>query len=235
MPRPVTTTLPVAALLIAGGGFLDSYAWVAHGHVFTNAISGNIILFCVYASRGVWGQAVPHLPPTLAFFAGVFAAQWLRRWGANRGWSGAPVLSLLIEMAALAGITALPAAVPDLAVVVAIAFVAAMQNSSFERIGTWSYASVVTTGNARSAAEAFFAGVFPGRDPEARRKAQAFGTICAGFAGGALLGAVATVRFGTAAIMVPVALQGMALLVIARNAARRSAPVASEAGRRADG
>ena len=33
----MNSKLRFAALLSAGGGFLDSYAWVAHGHVFTNA------------------------------------------------------------------------------------------------------------------------------------------------------------------------------------------------------
>ncbi len=214
---PAANTLPVATLLIAGGGFLESYAWLVHGHVFTNAISGDIILPGVYAAGGQWPQAVRYVPPVLAFFAGVLAAQWLRRRGVARGWPGAPVISLCFEIAALASVAALPAAVPDMAVVVAIAFVAAMQNSSFERVGEWSYASVVTTGNARSAAEAFYAGVFPNHDPAARRKAKVFGTICAGFAAGALLGAVLTMRFGTRAVLAPMALQVLALLLSLRD------------------
>ena len=215
--RPAAGSLPVATLLIAGGGYLDSYAWIAHGHVFTNAISGNVILSGVFAAQGQWPQALGHVPPILAFFAGVFAAQWLRRHGAARGRWGATTLSLLIEIAALALIAALPAPVPDAPVVVAIAFVAAMQNSTFERIGTWSYASVVTTGNARSAAESFYAGVFPGRDPEARRKAKVFGTVCAGFATGAILGAAVTTAIGTPAVLLPAALQATALVMCLRD------------------
>ena len=106
-PPAMAGTLPVATLLIAGGGFLDSYAWLAHGHVFTNAISGNIILFGVFAAEGQWPQALRHVPPTLAFFAGVIAAQGLRQsqrsrpHGTGGGQSRAPVLSLCVEIAAL--------------------------------------------------------------------------------------------------------------------------------------
>ena len=213
----MTSTLLVTALLIAGGGFLDSYAWVAHGHVFTNAISGNIVLFGVFAAAGQWSQALRHVPPTLAFFAGVFVAQWLARQNPSKGLLSAFLLSLCIEMAALAIVGFLPAHVPDMPIVVVIAFVAAMQNSSFERVERWSYASVVATGNARSAAEAFYSGVFPGHAPEARHKARVFGTICACFAAGAFMGAVLTVRFGTVAILFPVTLQAMALLSCIRD------------------
>ena len=54
----MNSTLRFAALLSAGGGFLDSYAWVAHGHVFTNAQTGNIILFGVFAAQDEWRQAL---------------------------------------------------------------------------------------------------------------------------------------------------------------------------------
>ncbi len=235
MLPPVTTTLPVATLLITGSGFLDSYAWIAHGHVFTNAISGNIILFGVFVAGGAWEQALPHIPPILAFFAGVLFAQWLRRHGPARGLLRAPFLSLLIEMAALVIVGTLPAQVPDMPIVVGIAFVAAMQNSSFERIGEWSYASVVTTGNARTAVEAFYAGVFPGRDQAARRKAKVFGTICAGFAAGAFMGAFLTEEFGKAAIFFPVALQALALPSLVLDARRPTASAPSPARSQRDG
>lgn len=197
-----------------GGGFLGFGPWLAQRHVFTSAMSGAIVPFSVAAAKDGRPEASRRIPPTLDFFAGALAAQWLCQRGAGCRCPSAPALSLCVEMTVLASIAALPASIPDMAVVVAIAFVAAMQNSSFERVGEWSYASVVTTGNARSAAEAFYAGVFPRRDPAARRKAKVFGTVCAGFAAGALLGAVLTTRFGTPAILAPVALQALVLLLL---------------------
>ena len=37
-------TLGIATLLAAAGGFLDGFTWVGHGHVFANAMTGNVVL-----------------------------------------------------------------------------------------------------------------------------------------------------------------------------------------------
>ena len=149
----------------------------------------------------------------MAFFAGIFAARWLGGLRPLRdGASSHAVLSLCAEIVILIVVGVLPRGFPDLPIVFGIAFAAAMQNSSFERVGTWSYTSVVTTGNLRTAAEAFFAGVFPHHDPEESQKAKVFATICAAFVSGAILGAVLTVTFEPFAIVVPVVLLVSALL-----------------------
>jgi uncharacterized membrane protein YoaK (UPF0700 family) len=63
----VKSPLRFAALLCAGGSLLDSFTWVAHGHVFASAQTGNIILFGVFAAQDDWRQALRHVPPMLAF------------------------------------------------------------------------------------------------------------------------------------------------------------------------
>jgi uncharacterized membrane protein YoaK (UPF0700 family) len=55
--------LSVAVPLTAAGGFLDAFAWVAHGHVFANAMSGNVALLGIHAAAGEWRQAPRHVPP----------------------------------------------------------------------------------------------------------------------------------------------------------------------------
>lgn len=203
----------MASFLVAGAGALAAVTWIAHGQVFANAQTGNIVLFCATASQGNWQQALRHIPPMLAFFPGIFAAQWLRRRCPAQGPRSAPVVSLCIELAILVGIALLPRRVPDWPITFGIAFVAALQNSAFRHVEGSSYTSVVTTGNLRAAAEAFYAGVFPLRDPAASRKAGVFAVICAAFAAGATVGAVLTVRFGRIAIWTPVALLLVALLL----------------------
>ena len=37
---------------------MDSYAYIAHGHVFANAQTGNVVLFAVNAAAGDWSQAL---------------------------------------------------------------------------------------------------------------------------------------------------------------------------------
>lgn len=206
-------SLPVASFLVAGAGALAAVTWIAHGQVFANAQTGNIVLFCATASQGNWQQALRHIPPMLAFFPGIFAARWLHLRCPAQGPRRAPVVSLCIELAILVAIALLPRRVPDWPITFGIAFVAALQNSAFKHVEGSSYTSVVTTGNLRSAAEAFYAGVFPLRDPAASRKAGVFAAVCAAFAAGAALGAVLTARFGKVAIWASIALLLVALLL----------------------
>ena len=126
------STLRFAALMSAGGGFLDSFSWVAHGHVFTNAQTGNIILFGVFAAKDDWQQALRHVPPMLAFFPDIFMAQWLRKRSFVDDPLRATAVSLGIEMAILTVVGLLSCAFPNMVAVFAIAFAAAMQNSGFE-------------------------------------------------------------------------------------------------------
>ena len=100
---------------------------------------------------------------------------------------------------------------PDPPVTFGIAFVAALQNSTFRSLGEWSYTSVVTTGNLRSAGEAIYAAVFSGKRP-ADHKAQASGAVCAAFAGGAAVDAILTAAFGRGMIAVPIAMLGLVLI-----------------------
>jgi uncharacterized membrane protein YoaK (UPF0700 family) len=204
--------LRFAALLCAAGGFLDSFAWVAHGQVFVNAQTGNIILFGVFAAQDDWSQALRHIPPMLAFFPGVFAAQWLRKRSFPDNPPRAAAVCLAIEIAILTVVGFLYFAFPHIVVIIAIAFAAAMQNSGFRRIGKWSYQSIVTTGNLRSLGETLFAVVFSPHEPEASDQARALAIVCASFVCGAIAGGAFTVAFGKLAIVFPVSLLSLALL-----------------------
>jgi uncharacterized membrane protein YoaK (UPF0700 family) len=214
----VNSPLRFAALLCAGGGFLDSFTWVAHGRVFVNAQTGNIILFGVFAAQDDWSQAFRHLPPMLAFFPGVVAAQWVRKRSFPDNPPRAMAVCLGIEIAILTVVGCVSFAFPHLAVVFAIAFAAAMQNSGFDHVGKWSYASVVTTGNLRSLGDAWFALMFLPRNPDASDKARTLAIVCASFACGALAGAALTVSLGKLAIVFPIILLFLALLSCARDA-----------------
>ena len=48
-----TTTLRFALLITLACGFLDAYTYLARGHVFANAQTGNVILFALEA-RALW-------------------------------------------------------------------------------------------------------------------------------------------------------------------------------------
>src|SRR5271169_800034 len=73
----VSGRLTVACLFPAAGGYMDAYSYLAHGHVFANAQTGNFVFFSVYASAGQWGRAARHLPPIVAFSLGVVVGKLL--------------------------------------------------------------------------------------------------------------------------------------------------------------
>jgi uncharacterized membrane protein YoaK (UPF0700 family) len=209
---PPEGSLGVAALLSLSGGFLDAFTYVGHGQVFANAMTGNIVLLGVYTATGDWLRAFNHIPPIIAFLAGVFAARLLRRYGARREPRSVALLCLTVEILTLGGLAFLPDSYPDIWIVLTISFVAALQNSSFTRVQDWTYNSVMTTGNLRRFAEGLFDGFVPARDSGALKQARIFGAICLSFLVGACLGGVSSRWLGNAALLVAVVVLAAILL-----------------------
>ena len=48
----MSSSLAVGILLALAGGFMDAYSYMARGHVFANAQTGNILLVAVAISEG---------------------------------------------------------------------------------------------------------------------------------------------------------------------------------------
>jgi uncharacterized membrane protein YoaK (UPF0700 family) len=200
-------------LLSTAGGFLDAFTWIAHGGVFANAQTGNVVLLGLFAALGDWAQAARHVPPIAAFVVGVLAAHQLRAVAERRGWPHIAPIGLAAEIAVIAVAALLPASAPDLPVVLAIAFVAALQASCFLKVEGFAYSSVVTTTNLRHMADGLFDAATPPRDPQALRQAWVFAAVATCFAIGAAAGAFTTTRLVNRALAVPIALLLLALLL----------------------
>jgi uncharacterized membrane protein YoaK (UPF0700 family) len=200
---PAERTIGVAVLLSLSGGFLDAFTYVGHGQVFANAMTGNVVFLGLFAASGEWRRALRHVPPILAFLAGIFAAHVMRVQAIGRPSRRPALICLGVEILLLLGVALLPRSFPDVWLVLGIAFVAALQNSSFTRVETFAYNSVMTTGNLRRCAEGLFAGTLPAPDPLALRQARVFGVICLSFLAGACAGGFATMRWHNAAALVP--------------------------------
>jgi uncharacterized membrane protein YoaK (UPF0700 family) len=201
---PSESALAVACLLSLSGGFLDAFTYVGHGQVFANAMTGNVVLLGVRAAAGDWRGALDHIPPIFAFLAGVFMAQAIRLPMTRLGARWPALSSLLLEILVLLGIAFLPRSFPDIWIVLSISFVAALQHSSFTRVRSWSYNSVMTTGNLRRFAEGLFTGIVPRRNLQVLEQAAVFGAICLAFMIGALIGGLTTGWLHNAALFVPV-------------------------------
>lgn len=202
--QPPESAVGVACLLSLSGGFLDAFTYLGHGQVFANAMSGNVVLLGAMAAIGNWRQAIRHIPPLIAFLAGVFMAQAIRLPVGRIGARWPALLSLLIEIVVLTAMAFLPRTFPDLWIVLSISFAAALQNSSFTKVRNWPYNSVMTTGNLRRFAEGLFTGVVPRRNPEILEQTRVFAAIILCFLAGAFIGGLTTGRLHNAALAIPV-------------------------------
>ena len=183
--------LLVACLFAAVGGYLDAYSYLAHGHVFANAQTGNVILFSVYASDSKWGKAARHLPPIIAFSIGVAVAK-LMGVRSLKDSLRATIICQAFEFAILAVLAVVRTHLPYASVVPMISFVAALQNTSLNRIGAWEFNSAMTTGNLRVATASLTLWIVGREATENRSKAVALGLICLSFLVGGLCGGAYT-------------------------------------------
>lgn len=201
-------------MLLAGvGGFLDAFTFVGYNGVFANAQTGNIVLLGVDAQAGHWQEAFLHIPPIVAFVLGVALAQMLAQPAVRRIVRRPTRWVLVAEIVVLAVVAAVPGGIPSRVVPGAIAFVAAVQVSTFRSLDGVEYSSTLTTSNLR----ALTVNIFKwrtGHDPAARHQAALLGSIIAAFAVGAGVGALCTRLIHHQAAWIPAAALMIVLIAI---------------------
>lgn len=221
--RDVSGLLIIGCIFTAVGGYMDAYSYLAHGHVFANAQTGNVVFFSVFASAGRWAQALRHLPPIAAFALGVAVAQLLGVRPQKRTFR-ATLICQAFELVMLTGLAVFGNHLPDALAVPIISFVAAIQNSSFERVGPWAFNSAMTTGNLRDATSGLVLWIARREPEENRVKGIVLGLICLAFLAGALCGASYT-RFDEKHALVPcIAIVGTGFLFTWRERRARMLP-----------
>ena len=208
------------------GGFLDAYAFIAHGHVFANAQTGNVVLFAVDAMTGSWTEAFRHLPPIIACVLGVIAARLLGVQPEKRTFR-ATLLCQAIELCVLTLLSFLGSSMPDMFIVPVISFAAALQITSFDAVGPYSFNSAMTTGNLKSAASGLTLALLGKEHSKNKAKAFVSGVACVSFLGGALFGAFWTGRHPVHTLVpcVGLVLLGLTLTWREHRAALRAASV----------
>lgn len=216
--RPLTNerpqeSLPVALLLIMAAGMLDAYTYISRGGVFANAMTGNLVVMTVHLARHEWDKAWPFLAPIAAYITGVAVAHAVKE-KPLRGLIRYPArFSLALEVAFLVVVAFLPSSVPDVIVVIGIAFVAAVQGTNFTRIGKFAFTSVTTSSNLRHATEAFMSAIIFTGGKRVHREMVFFAAICLCFFIGAASGAVVTLRFGHGSVWLPTIILAGALVL----------------------
>jgi uncharacterized membrane protein YoaK (UPF0700 family) len=195
-----------SALLALIGGFLDGFTYVGHGHVFANAMTGNVVLLGVYGIARSWEQSFRHLPPIAAFLLGVCVARAILLPRMRQFFRYPYVSVVAVELLLFGIIGLLPNGTRDFWVTTTIAFAASMQIETFRVVNGRNYNSTFTTGNLRSFAEGVFDWVFRHNRDNARAQAADFGIICLCFLIGATGGGFFTARWGNSALWIDFAL-----------------------------
>jgi len=194
------TDIASAVLLAATGGLTDAIVYMNHGHVFANAMTGNVIFLGIALVDQQWAQSLRHLVPMAGFLLGVVGARIIHNAPVRRS----ALLVLALEVVGLFCVGMLPITFPQLAFTAIVAFVSAFQVATFRRVGRFTYNSTFVTGNLRMVAEGFYDRFFADT-PELRSKGRAqalkLGAICFSFLLGAIAGAFVAPRFPAHAIL----------------------------------
>jgi uncharacterized membrane protein YoaK (UPF0700 family) len=182
---------------------LDAWVYIAHGHVFANAQTGNIVLFAINLAAGDTRAAWRHIPSLAAFTIGLLLSRVsgtvLKRWGRN-----SRTVRLGAECVLLVALAAVADHLPDDIVTACVGFLAALQITSLSHIGHWSFNTAMTTGNINRAVSALTMALFDPRATLDWLQAATLGALCVAFGLGAIMGAWLTPRWA-----------GMTLLAIA--------------------
>jgi uncharacterized membrane protein YoaK (UPF0700 family) len=202
-------TLGIGALLASAGGFLDGFTYVGHGHVFANAMTGNVVLLGINFFSGSWHAALRLLPAIAAFLVGVSVSQTVQLYSRRRNVS-APYSGILgLETSVLLVLSLLPATTADILFTTSIAFVASVQVQTFREVHGHNYNSTFTTGNLRILSEAAVGWFLEGRSRVDSLVVRDFSVICAAFLLGATAGGYATQKFGNRALWCDVIVLGL--------------------------
>jgi uncharacterized membrane protein YoaK (UPF0700 family) len=189
------SVLAAIAMATMAGGAMDAWVYFAHGHVFANAQSGNIVLMGIALAGGDVASAATHLPSLLAFATGALisrlSGQLLKRNRVN-----SRNIRLAAACAMLVGLGLLADGMSDRAVTACAGFIAGVQITSLSHIGSWSFNTGMTTGNLLAGVSAL-AKALTGLAEEWPHAAAMF-LLCFAFGAGAAAGAWLTPRLGGA-------------------------------------
>ena len=201
--KQMSESFRTAVALALVGGFLETYTFLLHGHVFANAQTGNIALCGMALADADWLCALKYAIPVVSFALGVSAVEWVRgHWKLTQvHWRQSVVL---VEAVLLSGCFFLHGTTQDMLANLLVSIACAFQVQTFRKVRGTSYASTMCTGNLRSATVAWIAWKRT-RQIEARRQAlYYFGVIGVFLSGSAL--AIPFVRaFQESAIAFPIA------------------------------
>src|SRR5689334_13791538 len=142
---------PVARLSLATGsvlmiatGYVDAYTFLQHGHVFAQAMTGNLVLIAIGAFEP---SVVAFWRPLVAYGAFMAGVAVLWAWSRRRDTPGPQLATLGLLVAVLVVVGFVPAGTLSVAVTAVIALAAGMQIAAFRDVGRAAFTTTVMTTN----------------------------------------------------------------------------------------
>lgn len=194
----MSESAPLIALLCISGGFMDAYTYNCRDKVFSNAQTGNMVLMGQNFATLNFSAGFRYLIPVLAFAAGIFCSELLRKKYQNYERLHWRQIVVLLEALLLFFVGFLPQSYNMPAVVLA-SFVCAMQVQAFRKLNGYTYATTMCIGNLRIATD-LLSNYAVHRDKKLLKKSLIYYGFILIFIIGAALGGVITLRFHEKAI-----------------------------------
>ncbi|MGM0167560.1 hypothetical protein IGI39_002544 [Enterococcus sp. AZ135] len=190
----------VGLLLTFIGGMIDSYTYIRY-EAFASAQTGNLILAIIQAYEHQWNMVGKKLLSTLFFFIGILLAKFLIDYFKKREmhfWR----LFLLYFEAFVFFIISLRFLQPHPAIItIMIAFTAAIQWVSFDKINGLTYTNLFTTGNLKGMATNLY-DYLSTRDSGAKTRFIHFLLVVLAFIAGAIVSVFSYRTFGSNAVLI---------------------------------
>ena len=209
MTHVARLSLATGSVLMVATGFVDAYTFLQHGHVFAQAMTGNLVLIAIGAFDptivAFWRPLVSYA----AFVLGVVVLWGWSRREASRRFPAPQLATLGLQAAVLLVVGFLSGGATSVVVTAAISFAAGMQIAAFRDVGRAAFTTTVMTTNSMKTVNAAL-NALTSADPEDRAIARAFGAALAGFVAGAFLGAFLSTHLGNRAAWVDAALFAVA-------------------------
>lgn len=189
----MSEAMPTVFLLTLSGGLQDAYTYYFRGKVYANAQTGNIIIFSHSVMNRNWQAAFRHILPVLAFAAGIYMSEIIRKNFKEHQWLHWRQIVVSFEILMLFCVGFFPQSL-NTAANSMVSFVCAMQVEAFRKMKGSGFASTMCIGNLRSATEMLFRFVHL-KDRESLKKSLRYYGVITIFAIGAVMGSFLTPYF----------------------------------------
>lgn len=182
-------SMPLGLMLAIVGGFLDAYTFSTRGGVFSNAITGNIVLLGLNLANLDFFHAFRYFLSLFAFASGVLIISLIQKRIKYITLIHWREIVLATEIILIFVVGLIPNQYDTIANII-VPFTCAVQISTFRKVKGYACATTMCTGNLRVATESLF-GFITSKDKNQLKKSLTYYVVITFFLIGAIMGLVA--------------------------------------------